>query len=372
MPDDGDVPEPPRQVTPIVVSRRTAYLLGVAAATAVLFIIWAVPLVLVITIGGGALALLLSYPVRLLERVMPRRVAVLTTLVGVVVVLAGGTLLILPPLVSQMGDLIEELPNIAEQVNDQLREIMEDLEAEGRLPADADEVVGDIQQGLLDRATVAAESLLNTVLDTITGAVGLVTTAFGTLFVAVYLLLDADKLRRAIVSHSPKRYRADVDQLWDDMGRSLSRYLAGLMVTAAVQGSLAGIGLLILGVPYALLLGLWISLTSVVPYFGSWLGAIPALILAYLESPQTAIWTFLLYFVIQTIEGNLLTPRIQGEAVQVHPIFVLLTVVAAGGLFGIFGVILAVPMLAIGRVLFDFFRDRIRVTRADHEPLILT
>jgi len=358
-----------RTVTPIEISRRTAYIAGALAVLLLIVIVRAVPLVLVIAIGGGALALLLSYPVRLLERVLPRRFAVLVTLLTVVALLIGAGLLILPPVVSQMGDLAEELPDIARRANDQLRDVMEQLEADGRLPADAEQVVGDIQQGLLDRATVAAESLLNTILDTITGAAGLITTAFGTLFVAVYLLLDAQKLRTAVISHAPARYREDVDQLWDDMGRSLSRYLAGLMVTASVQGVLAGVGLLALGVPYALLLGLWIALTSVVPYLGAWLGAIPALILAYLQSPATAVWTFILYFVINTIEGNFLTPRVQGEAVQVHPILVLLTVVAAGGLFGLLGVILAVPMLAIGRVLFDFFRSRVRI--ADRNQVLL-
>ena len=141
----------------------------------------------------------------------------------------------------------------------------------------------------------------------------------------------------------------------------MSRYLGGLIAIALIQGVLIAIGLLFLGIPYALLLGVWVALTSVVPYVGAWLGAGPAIILALLGSPIDAVWVVLLYLAVNILEGNFLTPRIQGDAVRVHPVLVLLTIVAVGSLFGLLGVILAVPMLALGRVFFDFFYARIRI-----------
>ena len=114
--------------------------------------------------------------------------------------------------------------------------------------------------------------------------------------------------------------------------------------------------------PYALLLGAWVSATAIIPYLGAFLGAIPAVILAILfESPTVAILTVLVYVAIQQLEGNLLTPYIQGQALRVHPIFVLLAVIGGGAIAGIAGVIFAVPALAIVRVLFDFFRARLTV-----------
>lgn len=140
----------------------------------------------------------------------------------------------------------------------------------------------------------------------------------------------------------------------------MSRYLGGLIAIAIIQGVAVTVALLVLGVPYAIVLGVWVACTSVIPYVGAWLGAIPAVILAALQSPSTAMWTIGIYFAVQTLEGNVLTPRIQSDAVRVHPIIVLLTVVAVGSLFGILGVVLAVSMLAVGRVLFDFFSARVR------------
>ncbi len=121
------------------------------------------------------------------------------------------------------------------------------------------------------------------------------------------------------------------------------------------------------GVPYPILLGMVVAVTSVIPYLGAWLGAIPAVLLVLTVSPGTAVLTVLVYLVVQQIEGNILTPKIQGEAVHAHPILVLLTVLWDGQAFGLLGAALAVPALVVVRVLFDFFRVRLR-ERPDPAP----
>ena len=117
--------------------------------------------------------------------------------------------------------------------------------------------------------------------------------------------------------------------------------------------------LFLLGVPYALVLGAWVSITAIVPYIGAWIGAVPALLVALTISPTTALWVALLFLAIQQFEGNFLTPKIQGDTLHVHPILVFLAVIVGGGLAGILGIIVAVPALAVLRVLFDFFRVRL-------------
>ena len=112
--------------------------------------------------------------------------------------------------------------------------------------------------------------------------------------------------------------------------------------------------------PYAILLGAWVSVTALVPFLGAWIGAVPAVLLTLSVSPTTAVLTAVLFLLIQQLEGNVLTPRIQGQAVRVHPVLVFLAVIAGGELFGIAGVIFAVPAVAVLRVLFDFFRARLR------------
>ena len=117
---------------------------------------------------------------------------------------------------------------------------------------------------------------------------------------------------------------------------------------------------MLLGVPYALALGPLVSLTALIPCLGAWISAIPAVLVALAVSPTTAVLTALLYLAIQQLEGNFLTPKIQGDTLRVHPIFVLLAVIIGGGLGGLVGVVVAVPSLAVLRVLFDFFRVRLK------------
>jgi predicted PurR-regulated permease PerM len=158
----------------------------------------------------------------------------------------------------------------------------------------------------------------------------------------------------------PRRYRRDVRDLWDAFAFSLSRYLSGLGLVAIIQGALSAIALFFLGVPYALLLGTWVSITSIIPYLGAFLGAIPAVLLALFESPTTALLTALAFLLIQQLEGNVLTPRIQGQTLRVPSILIFLAVIAGGEIAGLLGVIFAVPTVAVLRVLFDFFRVRLR------------
>jgi predicted PurR-regulated permease PerM len=168
-------------------------------------------------------------------------------------------------------------------------------------------------------------------------------------------------VKAAFLQAAPKRYRRDALQLWEAFGVSLSRYLGGLLFVVVIQGVLAGLALWILGVPYAILLGAWVSLTAIIPYLGAFLGGIPAVLVALIfEGPTTAVLTVVAYVLIQQLEGNFLTPRIQGRALHMHPIIVLLAVIGGGQLAGLLGVIFAVPTLAVLRVFFDFFRARIR------------
>jgi predicted PurR-regulated permease PerM len=154
-------------------------------------------------------------------------------------------------------------------------------------------------------------------------------------------------------------------ELWDAFGLSFSRYLGGLALVMVIQCALSGVGLWLLGVPYAILFRTWVAMTAIVPYVGAVVGAIPALIMALFVSPATSLATAILFLAIQALEGNVLTPRIQGKAINVHPILVLLAVIGGGQAVGIAGAVFAVPVLAAVKVLYDFLRPRLRVERRD-------
>jgi predicted PurR-regulated permease PerM len=338
-------------------------MLLVAGALLIFYILWRAPSVLTLAIGGIALAIVLSFPVGMLARVVPRGVAIAISFLIVGGLLVAMIVGVVPVLVEQLGALVEAAPEIARRLGDRVPSLLERLAARGLLPSAPDQFLDNLQRDLLNAVRNLAGRLLGQLGTVVSRAVNVAVTLFGVIFIAAYLLADARTIHASALLAAPKRYRRDVRDLWNAFRFTLSRYLSGLAASLAIQGIISAIALYFLGVPYAALLGAWVAVTALIPYLGAWIGAIPAVLVALSESPTTALFTALLFLVIQQLEGNVLTPRIQGQAVQVHPVIVFLAVIAGGEIAGIFGIVFAVPALAVARVLFDFFRARIRVAQ---------
>lgn len=358
---------PPGAPTPIWISHRQRTLLALAGLVLLVLLLWRASSVLTFALGGAALALVLSFPVRLLGRVMGRRLAILASFLLVVGLVVLAVVVVVPIVVAQLGALVSTIPDIAQRIDARLPRLVEGLSERGLLPATPERFLTNLRQEAIGAVEAVARWLLGSFGRIVGRTVTLAITLFGIVFVAVYLLADSRRIHAAVLRAAPHRYRHDARDLWNAFEFTLARYLGGLGLSLAIQGGLSAIALYGLGVPYALLLGTWVSVTAVVPFLGAWIGAIPAVLLAFSVSPTTALLTALLFLAIQQLEGNVLTPRIQGQAVRVHPILVFLTVIAGGELFGVAGVIFAVPVLAVLRVLYDFLRVRLRTVerRAD-------
>jgi predicted PurR-regulated permease PerM len=338
-------------------------------------LLYAAPTVPIVALGGMALAIVLAFPVRALSHFMPRGLAILVTVLALVGLVSLALFILVPLVIQQLSTLVHTTPQIANSANQLLLDVIQALDERQLVPgSDPDEFARNLVTDLFARAQNLTENLLRGLLGFIPRAFGFGIALFGVLFVAAYLLVDVRKVKAAYLRITPARYRRDARDLWSAFGESLSRYLGGLVFVVVIQGVLAFVALYLIGVRYAILLGVWVSVTAIIPYLGAFLGAIPAVIVALVfgssnfESPTTtAILTIVAYVLIQQLEGNFLTPRIQGQALHVHPILVLLAVIAGGEIGGLAGVIFAVPALAVLRVFFDFLRVRLR-TRPEPEP----
>jgi predicted PurR-regulated permease PerM len=345
--------------TPIRISRRTRTVSLVLGLVALVLLMWAAPTVPITLLGGFALAMPLSFPVRWLSRVMPRGLAILISFMTVIGLGVLALLVLVPILIEQLASLIRAAPGVLRGARETLLGMLEPLSTLGLLQGTPDEFMTSLGQDLVGLARNAAQQVLGSLIGFVSVTFGVALSLFGVLFVAVYLLTNVRKIKATFLITAPKRYRRDTNELWDSFAFTLSRYLSGLAVDMFIQGAISAVGLFLLGVPYALLLGAWVSLTAVIPYLGAWLGAIPAVIVAFTVSPTTALLTALLYLVIQQLEGNFLQPKIQGTALNMPSILIFLAVIAGGEIAGLLGVIFAVPALAVLKVLFDFFRARL-------------
>ena len=363
---------PKRAPTPIFVSPRVMALIVAVGIAVLAYVLWAAPNILVVALGGMALAIVLSFPVRALSSFMPRGLAILVTFLALIGLVALAVGFLVPLLVRQLNNFILITPAIARDANAFVRELLRPLVERDLLPVAPEDIMAGLVQDLFTRAREIIEGMLGGLLGFISGAFSFGVVLFGVIFVAAYLLIDVRKVKAAYLKAAPARYRRDARELWEAFGVSLSRYLGGLVFVIIVQGVLAYLALKILGVPYAILLGAWVSLTAIIPYLGPFLGGIPAVVVAlafqsstFESQTTTAILTVVAYVLIQQFEGNFLTPRIQGQALHVHPIIVLLAVIGGAQLAGLAGVVFAVPALAVLRVFFDFFRARLRTAGPD-------
>jgi predicted PurR-regulated permease PerM len=327
-------------------------------------IMWFSPTVPIVLLGGFAVALVLSFPVRWLSYIMPRWLAMLITFLVLIGAVLLAFLVLVPILVVQLIAFVKAAPEIFASARDTLRGLLQPLTDYGILDGTPDEFMANLGRDLLGLARSVGKQILGGLVGFVSGTISLVIALFGVLFVSVYLLANVRKIKFTYLMAAPKRYRRDAAQLWEDEGTSLSRYLSGLGLDMVIQGALSSIGLFLLGVPYALLLGTWVAIAAIIPYLGAWLGAIPAVIVALTISPGKAVLTALLYLVIQQIEGNLLQPRIQGQALNMPSILIFLAVIAGAEIAGFLGVVFAVPTLAVLKVLFDFFRARLHTEEA--------
>jgi predicted PurR-regulated permease PerM len=183
--------------------------------------------------------------------------------------------------------------------------------------------------------------------------------------VSIYMLLDMPRLGRVVDRRFPPRPGSL--PLLSRIEHSLASYVRGQFLLSLIIGTSAGLGLWILGtlgwVPgadtYAVLFGAWVAVTELIPYVGPWLGAIPPFIYALVVHPVSAIWVGLLFLGIHQIEGHIVVPNVMGSALRLHPLLVIFGLLAGGEIYGLPGALVALPLLAAARAIWEFFAERV-------------
>lgn len=169
-------------------------------------------------------------------------------------------------------------------------------------------------------------------------------------FMLFYLLKDGDKAPGQVLRFFPKKQQQEGYRILHDMDDKLSSYIQGQIIVSFCVGLLMYIAFLIIGVEYSLILAIIGMVTNVVPFFGPWIGAAPAVIVAIIDSPMTFFWVSLSIIIIQQIESNLISPQVMGRKLAVHPLTIIILILVVGRFAGLLGLILAVPLYAVAKV----------------------
>ncbi|MBR6765462.1 MAG: AI-2E family transporter [Clostridia bacterium] len=349
----------------------------IVALVFVAILVWHITSALVPALANGVKALtpfllafitayLLKYPVVWVEKLLwliskkkehkwqhaVAGIFVLFVFFGLVVLIIG---LLLPGIITNLNNLINTLPSFIEKVItlfkgtvDELSETV-DTETRARLL----DIISNLGNQALTKVTQAAGNMVGTVTDLASRTAGFLMDLVLYLVASFLLLLGYDDIKRSfkrvlkVFIKNDEKYE-DACEFLHDSDDIVEKYIVVRLSTSLGIGVISYIGFLLFGLNYALLLAVVVAITNLVPYIGPFVGAVPAVIVALaMGNPAIAFWVAVFLFVLQQIEGNVLTPWITSDALNVSPILVLVGIAVFGAMMGIPGMILGAPIVAI-------------------------
>ncbi len=341
-------------------------LLTLAAVIVVFGVLFAARSALPPFFVGLALAYLLLPAVRLIQRWMPFRtahpdfarvlaVSIVYLIIILIVVLIAT--LVFPVVFQQLNRFIEALPNMASQA----REVLQVWAAEllRSIPADIrSEVEAAEQQLTHDLIAAGQDALVKTAL-VITQTFSVLIGIFAIPVWLFYVLKDRRRGIQSFYALFPDGIRLDVQAIIGIVDSVLSSYIRAQLFLAFVVGIATWIGLELLGVPFAIVLGITAGITELIPIIGPLIAGIVAIVVTLASAPDKVVWVILLTVFIQQVETNLLVPRVQGKAVDIHPAIIILLLVLASEIAGFVGLLVVVPLAAVSRHVFLYLYRRL-------------
>jgi predicted PurR-regulated permease PerM len=306
---------------------------------------------------------------RLQRRRIPQPLAVLLIYLGVIVILAGFLWILLNPVVTQVSALASQSPTYVAHLQQWSTDVQHNL---AKNPA-ASSAVRQLSGTLATLAQQALPSLISVSVGLLTGIFALFINGVIVLTLSLFWLGTSTRFKRFVVELFPPAKRELVAQVAAKMSKSLGGWVLGTLIAMLLIGSLTTLGLLIIGVPYALLLGILAGFTELIPYLGPWISGSVAVATTLITTGNLtqALGVVVLFLIIQEVEGNVIEPLVMHKAVQLDPWLVLVSLLIGGELLGLIGVILAVPVTAVLQVVtLEVIAPAIRL--ATNQPVATT
>lgn len=328
-----------------------ATLFKVVAAVALLYFLYQILDVLALVFVAIILATALAPLVDWLEHNrIPRPLAVLIIYAVMLFVFSITLVLLLPPLAQELVGLAQSLPSYYGKAVSSLSGV-----GGGAFHDEASATIQRTIQQLGVQLASSTTSILSALADIFGGMMQFVIA----LVMTYYLAVNQQGMKRLARSLVPERHQAYATELINRIQTKLGGWLRGQLLLMLIIGVLDYLGLVLLGMDYALVLGLWAGLTELVPYVGPVLGAIPGVFLAFTMSPVKALWVLGLYVLVQQLENQIIVPVVMRKSVGLNPIVSIVAVIVGARLGGVLGAIMAIPVATAAAVaLSDFFASR--------------
>ena len=286
-----------------------------------------------------------------------RGIAILLTYIVAFMMLALFVALAIPQIIASVISLVENISVYVEMMEDVYDQVMSFIRATeqggavevllgtvlARLIDSLDSMLdgaGDFVTALVGRVLVATQYITSAIMNMI---LGVIASAY-LLASRERLLAQLNKVTKAIF---PDRHYALIKDIAIDSNRILSGFVIGRVIDALLMGILCFIGMSILRLPYAVFISVIVGVTNIIPFFGPFLGAIPSFVIIWVESPMQAVWFAIFILLLQQFDGNYMGPKIVGSSIGIPAVWVLFSILFFGGVWGVLGMFIGVPIFAI-------------------------
>lgn len=277
-------------------------------------------------------------------------VVVYLILIFIIILIAA---LIVPEFIAQVNELITRIPNFLKSINTFINDTFKST---------ADFDLSSVKESLINTINNFVNNFtsenLTGIVEKLSSSIKVVSNFVLGILIAFYLSLDFKNVNKYVSILVPNRFHEDIKKITTPLNEMLRNYVNGTLLSCLFVMILSLIGFLISGVSSPLLFAIFCAITNLIPYFGPYIGGIPVILIGFTMNPYVGLGCLITVVLVQFLEGNILNPLIVGKAVDLHPVILMLSLLVFEYFFGIFGMVIAVPIVATIKIVLLFFENK--------------
>lgn len=306
---------------------------------------------------GLIVAWLCDPMVRFLQRKkIPRFVGCILVYLVLIGIIFMFLYLFLPTFVHQIGDFVATIPDILKDLKVFGNKFFATFEIDGiDVKGIQEQIYSSVEKFGIGLTTNLPNIIINITKSIISGGVNFV---LG-LMIGFYMLFDFDKINNTVKNSLPESWKDNYQELMTRINTSLRNYVQGVFLVMFLVFITQSVGLTLAGLKAPLLFALFCAVTDIIPYFGPYIGAIPAVLVGFTISPTVGIFCIISIVIVQALENNFYQPLIMGHTMQLHPVIIMISLLIFQHFFGIIGMVVATPVVACLKVIFMFIDEKV-------------
>ncbi|PYG87323.1 putative PurR-regulated permease PerM [Ruminiclostridium sufflavum DSM 19573] len=289
---------------------------------------------------------------------LKRSVSIILIYTFIALVLVFFSIYIMPYVLNNAKELFNTLPSITSKYQELFNSFISKIKTSKWPPEIKKLIFGEI-----DNATVILQHFFSQTmkksLGVVASSIAILVNTVLSMIIAYYFLKDIEGIKRSALMIAPKRMRNDLVNIGRELNGIVTHFIQGQLLTACIVGILETVGLYFVHVKYPFILGVIGGIANIIPYFGPFLGAVPAVAIALLDSPGKAFFTILVFIIVQQIDNAFISPKIIEGKLGLHPITTIVAVLIGGEFFGIIGMLIGVPVTAMLKVIIKKMIDMV-------------